>query len=140
MQSVDELVDTLRKTGGRITPQRIAVLDAISASDSHPTIDYIFDEVVAKQPSLSRKTVYQIVYDLANIGAVSLVDVGTGQLRIDPTVENEHDHFVCSDCQCVFDVARKRKADPSEEVRSFGEIRSVDVVYRGTCNDCTTKQ
>lgn len=140
MQTVSELVDALRNAGGRVTPQRIAVLDAISASNSHPTVDDIFDEVLSKQPSLSRKTVYQIVNDLANLGAVGLVDVGTGQVRIDPTIEREHDHFVCSNCSRVFDIARKRKTTLTEEVLAFGEIQSVDVVYRGLCHDCSSSQ
>lgn len=138
MQTVEDLVENIRLSGGRITPQRIAVIDAISLSDSHPTVDQIFDEVVEKQPSLSRKTVYQIVNDLAEIGAISLVDVGTGQVRIDPTVEREHDHFVCSQCQCVFDIARKRKSAPSEEVLAYGNVESVDVVYRGLCRECSS--
>lgn len=138
MQSVDELVETLRVSGGRVTPQRIAVLDAISTSDSHPTVDAIFDEVLQKQPSLSRKTVYQIVYDLADIGAISLVDVGTGQLRIDPTVETEHDHFVCSKCNSVFDIDRKKKTTVSQDVLAYGEIQNVDVVYRGVCHECAS--
>ncbi len=136
MKSTAELVETLRETGGRITPQRIAVLDAISINESHPTVDEIFDEVVEKQPSLSRKTVYQIVYDLADIGAISLVDVGTGQVRIDPTVEYEHDHFVCSQCRKVSDIARRKPAPPAQDVLAFGEIESVDVVYRGVCREC----
>lgn len=136
MQPIAELIETLRASGGRITPQRIAVVEAIGKSISHPTVDEIFDEVVITQPSLSRKTVYQIVYDLADIGAISLVDVGTGQLRIDPTVEYEHDHFVCSQCRSVFDVERKRSPRPNKQVLEHGEIESVDVVYRGYCRNC----
>lgn len=119
-----------------MTPQRIAVLDAINDSMTHPTVDELFDTVVESQPSLSRKTVYQIVNDLADIGAISLVDVGTGQVRIDPTVEHAHDHFVCSSCKHVFDVDRRTSAQPTHEVLAFGEIESVDVVYRGICRDC----
>lgn len=140
MQNVDELVEQLRHAGGRVTPQRIAVLNAISTNDAHPTVDDIFDEVSIKQPSLSRKTVYQIVNNLASIGAVNLVDVGTGQVRIDPTVEHVHDHFVCSNCSQVFDIPRKRKTTLSEDALAFGEIQSVDVVYRGLCHDCSSSQ
>lgn len=136
MLSVQELVETLRSAGGRVTPQRIAVLEAISASTNHPTVDELYDTVVSSQPSLSRKTVYQIVYALADVGAVALVDVGTGQLRIDPTVEHEHDHFVCTQCQCVGDVSRSVMPRPNKDVRNFGQVHSVDVVYRGICQQC----
>jgi len=127
----------MRASGGRVTPQRVAVMEAISKSDSHPTVDYLFEEVSISQPSLSKKTVYQIVNDLADIGAISLVDVGTGQLRIDPTVEHAHDHFVCTKCSCVIDIPKKKATKVSSQVDQYGAIESVEVVYRGICNNCT---
>jgi len=137
VQEIQELTESIRAAGGRVTPQRVAVIEAISRSDSHPTIDHLFEEVCVSQPSLSRKTVYQIVNDLAGIGAISLVDVGTGQLRIDPTVENAHDHFVCSNCKCVFDIDRKKAPKVSSSAGKYGAVESVDVVYRGICNNCS---
>ena len=71
MQSVDELVDVLRTNGGRITPQRIAVLEAISGDESHPSVDAIFARITKSQPALSLKTVYQIVKELDQLGAIS---------------------------------------------------------------------
>lgn len=136
MLSIEELVESMRASGGRITPQRIAVLETISESNTHPTVDEIFDEVLTKQPSLSRKTVYQIVNDLSEIGAISLVDVGTGQVRIDPTVEHEHDHFVCAQCSSVFDITRTRRPKAFQNVSEYGQVNNVDIVYRGICNNC----
>lgn len=140
MQSVTEIVDEVRMRGGRVTPQRVAVIEAIYDSTNHPTVDEIFDHISDSQPSLSRKTVYQIVYDLEKMGAVSLVDVGTGQLRIDPTVEHEHDHFVCSNCRSVFDINTSKKTLPQKDVLALGEIESVDVVYRDVCRDCSSSK
>ena len=140
MLEVEELTDSIRAAGGRVTPQRVAVMEAIGRSSSHPTIDQLFEEVIVNQPSLSKKTVYQIVKDLAEIGAISLVDVGTGQLRIDPTVEISHDHFVCAKCKCVFDIKRKKISTVSLDTNQYGEVHSVDVVYRGHCNNCSNPE
>ncbi len=136
MQQVQDLIESIRAAGGRVTPQRIAVIEEIRKSDSHPTIDYLFDKVNVAQPSLSKKTVYQIVNDLAEIGAVSLVDVGTGQLRIDPYVEHSHDHFVCTKCKSVVDVPSEIKTSISTKIDQYGEINSIDTVYRGICKKC----
>lgn len=136
MQSVEELVEEIRGSGGRVTPQRVAVLEAISSSKTHPTVDDVYDKVVKKQSSLSRKTVYQIVYDLADLGAINLVDVGTGQLRVDPTVEAAHDHFVCSQCKAVIDIMRNSQPAIRKDISQLGKVESIDVVYRGICRDC----
>jgi Fe2+ or Zn2+ uptake regulation protein len=136
---VQELTESIRVAGGRVTPQRVAVIEAIGQSTSHPTVDQLFEKVSISQPSLSRKTVYQIVNDLAGIGAIALVDVGTGQLRIDPTVEHTHDHFVCSKCKCIFDIERKKLPTVSSSARKFGDVESIDVVYRGICKNCSKR-
>ena len=137
MLTVAEIVEDVRTRGGRVTPQRVAVIEAIYGSTNHPTVDEIFDYIADSQPSLSRKTVYQIIYDLEEMGAISLVDVGTGQLRIDPTIEHEHDHFVCTTCKCVFDIERTKRSVPQLRAFEFGNIDTMDVVYRGVCNSCS---
>jgi len=137
MLSVAEIVEDVRERGGRVTPQRVAVIEAIYGSTNHPTVDEIFDHIADSQPSLSRKTVYQIVYDLEEMGAISLVDVGTGQVRIDPTIEHEHDHFVCTECKGVFDIERTKPTVPQAQAFDFGNINSMDVVYRGVCKSCS---
>ncbi len=137
MQSVTELVDVLRRGGGRITPQRVAVLEAISGNETHPTVDDIFAQVSKTQPMLSLKTVYQIVNDLDKMGAVSLVDLGTGKLRVDPFVEEDHDHFVCTNCNCVYDVKRAKKSIQQKQITEVGEIEKTEVIYKGICTCCS---
>ena len=137
MQTVAELVDVLRSSGGRVTPQRVAVLEAISGNESHPTVDDIFAQVSKSQPMLSLKTVYQIVNDLDKMGAVSLVDIGTGQLRVDPFIEEDHDHFLCTQCNCVYDVKRTKKASQRQEISEVGNVEKTEVIYKGICKCCS---
>ncbi len=139
MQSIDNLVEVLRANGGRITPQRVAVLEAISGNETHPSVEDIFASVSKTQPTLSLKTVYQIVKDLDQLGAVSLVDLGTGQLRVDPFVEEEHDHFLCTNCASVYDVERTRKTSSTTKVTDFGEVEKTEIIYKGICKNCKVK-
>ncbi|MBP9114927.1 MAG: transcriptional repressor [Acidimicrobiia bacterium] len=138
MQSVIELVSLLRSGGGRITPQRVAVLEAISGNHSHPTIDEIFAKVSKDQPTLSLKTVYQIVSDLDTLGAINLIDLGMGQLRVDPYVEDDHDHFVCSECKSVYDVLRNEDYI-NNKISEYGKIDKTEVIYKGICKSCAKR-
>ena len=138
MQTIEQLVDVLRQGGGRITPQRIAVLEAISGNETHPTVEDVFDKVSKNQPMLSLKTVYQIVNELDAMGAVSLIDIGTGKIRIDPFIEEEHDHFVCTNCDCVYDVKRARKIQ-QKQLMDFGKVDKTEVIYKGICTSCNCK-
>ena len=55
-------------------------------------------------PNVSLKTVYQTLHDLAELGEISALDLGTGSARFDPNVESSHHHLVCRSCGKVRDV------------------------------------
>jgi Fe2+ or Zn2+ uptake regulation protein len=90
-------------------------------------------------PTISLKTVYQTVHDLEAMGEVTVLDVGTGAIRVDPNVEHAHHHLVCSRCgnvrDVLVDVADLRV--PARYRREF-HIEAVEVVFRGLCESCTT--
>src|SRR3546814_14252930 len=48
-------------------------------------------------PTISLRTVYQTLNDLAAMGELNALDLGTGSTRFDPTVEPHH-HMVCDSC------------------------------------------
>jgi Fur family transcriptional regulator, stress-responsive regulator len=85
--------------------------------------------------------VYQTLNDLAELGAISVLDVGTGSARFDPNVENTHHHLVCRSCGKVRDLA----ADlPGLTVSARGAqgfvVDSAEVVFRGLCDECRGSQ
>ena len=55
-------------------------------------------------PSISLRTVYQTLNDLAEMGEIQALDLGTGSTRFDPNID-EHHHLVCERCGLVRDVA-----------------------------------
>ena len=55
-------------------------------------------------PNVSLKTVYQTLNDLAELGEITALDLGTGAARFDPNVESTHHHLVCRSCGKVRDV------------------------------------
>ena len=87
-------------------------------------------------PTLSLKTVYQTLNDLASMGELQLLDVGTGSTRFDPNTDPHH-HLVCTACGRVRDVYAEFDdlRVPSRHWDDF-TIRSADVVFRGICDTC----
>ena len=68
----------------------------------------------------------------------SLLDLGTGSVRVDPNVEHAHHHLVCSGCGSVRDVpadfADVRRARAGTGAAS--RVEAVEVIFRGVCDDC----
>ncbi len=93
-------------------------------------------------PNVSLKTVYQTLNDLADLGAIAVLDVGTGSARFDPNVETTHHHLVC---RSLRQGARRGGGLPGAPGAQGGpaqgfEVDSAEVVFRGLCDDCKGSQ
>jgi Fe2+ or Zn2+ uptake regulation protein len=138
MHSVDELTELFREAGLRVTPQRQAIFGLLQGDVSHPTVEALFDRARVLMPALSLKTVYQTVHDLEGLGEVHVLDLGTGSVRVDPNVEDEHHHLICTSCGRVRDlpVAYDDLHVPPRWRRGF-TVDDVVVIFRGRCEDCS---
>jgi Fe2+ or Zn2+ uptake regulation protein len=139
MQTSDELTTLFRDRGLRVTPQRQAIFRLLYGNDRHPTVDALHEAARLEMPTISLKTVYQTVHDLEALGQVSLLDLGTGSVRVDPNVESEHHHIVCSSCGLVHDVEIAEVPKLPPRYRREFHSDAVDVIFRGVCNDCAAR-
>jgi Fe2+ or Zn2+ uptake regulation protein len=140
MKTAEELTSLFRDQGLRVTPQRQAIFRMLHGNDGHPTVEALYDSARAEMPTISLKTVYQTVHDLEAMGEVSLLDLGTGSVRVDPNVEHEHHHLICGSCGKVRDapVQLPILRVPARMRRGFS-VSSVEVNFRGLCDDCATR-
>jgi len=133
----DELTQRFRAEGLRVTPQRQVIFRLLHGNDEHPTVEALHDAARAEMPTISLKTVYQTVHDLEAMGEVTLLDLGTGSVRVDPNVEHPHHHLICTRCRKVRDVIVDvgPLQVPASARRGF-TVADVEVHFRGVCDDC----
>ncbi|MGZ4756666.1 MAG: Fur family transcriptional regulator [Acidimicrobiia bacterium] len=139
MQAADELTGLFRAEGLRVTPQRQVIFRLLTGNDRHPTVDSLYDAARAEMPTISLKTVYQTVHDLEALGQVTLLDLGTGSVRVDPNVEAEHQHLVCSSCGLVCDVPLAEVPKLPARFRRDFRADAVEVIFRGECEQCAAQ-
>jgi len=137
VKSADQLTEQFRANGLKVTPQRLSIFRAVSGSAAHPTAESVYAAVSAEMPTISLRTVYQTLNDLAAMGELQALDVGTGSTRFDPNLEPHH-HLVCTDCGRIVDVHGEL---PSVAVPSGGEadgfeVTATEIVFRGRCGTC----
>ncbi len=140
MTPVDQLTAAFRERGLRVTPQRQAIFRLLDGNDAHPTVESLYESARREMPTISRKTVYQTVHDLESMGEVSLLDLGTGSVRVDPNVEDPHQHLICVRCGKVRDVmvdVGSIALPPSS--RGGFTVADVEVQFRGTCDECAAE-
>jgi Fe2+ or Zn2+ uptake regulation protein len=137
MQSPDALTNLFKSNGRKITAQRQCIFRALQGDVTHPSAERVHERVRREMPNVSLKTVYQTLNDLADLGAISVLDVGTGSARFDPNVETGHHHLVCRSCGKVRDLALDVPGLHVASRASQGfDVQSAEVVFRGLCDEC----
>ena len=93
----DRLISTLRDSGYKVTPQRLAICNYVLSSKEHPTAEQIHSEIVKKHPAISLNTVYQTMDMLIELGLVQEMRFGGSSSRFDPNT-SLHANINCQNC------------------------------------------
>lgn len=96
-----EQTQRLRRLGLRATPQRVLVLEALSARPGHHSADEILRWVAARYPAINLATIYRSLDALASAGLVTQTDLGGGVMSYELAGEEGHHHLICQRCGAV---------------------------------------
>ena len=99
---LDQIRERFIKAGLKATHQRMVVYQALCASKSHPSSDWIYDQVQPEIPSITLATVYNVLDSLVDAGLAKRVMSSKGSMRYDGRVDHHH-HLVCSNTQEIMD-------------------------------------
>jgi Fe2+ or Zn2+ uptake regulation protein len=129
-------VESLRAHGLRLTEPRRLILEAVRATDAHPSAFAVYRKVRRRLPRVSLATVYRNLRRLAAEG-VLLERADTDGLRFDGNT-GRHDHFTCLACRRVFDVppAPNARARHNVAARTGFEVLEHRVEFYGLCAVC----
>ena len=88
-------IEMMNKKGLRITPQRLAVLDAVRELKSHPTAENVLDYIKSHHPNIATGTVYKTLDTFVKKGIIKKVNTEKNIQRFDSVLEKHH-HLYCS--------------------------------------------
>ena len=92
----------LKKSNLKVTPQRMAVLEALSSLKNHPTADKIKEYVVKNHPNIAVGTIYKTLETFVEKGLVEKVKTARDVMRYDAVFEKHH-HLYCEDTEHIED-------------------------------------
>ncbi len=123
--------------GLRMTPSRRAILSVLEVSCDHPTAEDICRLVRERLPRTSLATVYRNLEQLAQGGAIRVIEDGRNQRHYD-AVLTPHYHVRCSKCGQVVDAPiDAQDALEREAAEASGyEITGHQLSFTGTCTEC----
>ena len=100
--SIGEIKDKLVEKGLKITPQRIAILEAIYTLSNHPTAEMIKEHIKDTHPGIASATVYKVLDVLEESQLIRRVKTGRDIKRYDGIV-GDHHHLYSSESEEIRD-------------------------------------
>jgi Fur family transcriptional regulator, peroxide stress response regulator len=98
----EEYSNKLIAKGLKVTPQRIAILQAIVKLNNHPTAENIIDYIRKNHPNIATATVYKVLDALVSSELIIKVKTERDVMRYDAMM-NSHHHLYCSESDRIED-------------------------------------
>jgi Fur family transcriptional regulator, ferric uptake regulator len=124
--SADQILESLRERGLRMTPQRRAIVREIMATDGHISPPEVARRVRERVPGVNPSTIYRTLDLLEELGILSHAHLETGA-EYHRIAEGRHVHLICSNCG----------ADDSLSIGEADRLKSVINRHSGFAPDFT---
>lgn len=123
----------------RYSRQREAILTVLQGTDTHPTADWVHQQVRGEIPNISLGTVYRNLTRLEGMGQIRRLKE-EGQSRFDANL-TPHDHFRCLRCNNIFDIhlSLDHMTDSLSSDLPF-KITGMNLELLGECDECHNKE
>jgi Fur family transcriptional regulator, peroxide stress response regulator len=101
---IDEIRNKLVEKGLKVTPQRMAILEAIIKLNNHPAAENIIDYIRKNYPNIATATVYKVLDALVANKLIEKVKTERDVMRYDAIMESHH-HIYYSDSDRIEDYS-----------------------------------
>jgi Fur family peroxide stress response transcriptional regulator len=99
---ITEIRDKLIEKKLKVTPQRIAIMEAVVKLNNHPTAENIIEYISKNHPNIATATVYKVLEALVENGLIKKVKTDKDIMRYDGMLENHH-HLYSSESDRIED-------------------------------------
>lgn len=120
----------------RNTSQKQVILDYVRGVNTHPTAEEIFSAIKERLPNVSRATVYRVLQQFKRRGEIK--ELPTHVRRYDGDL-SKHYHFICNECNGVFDVFNSVEEMRVNDKVDLGRVKVYEVYFYGECKSCNAK-
>lgn len=120
----------------RESKQKIAILNAIRHTSSHPDAGWIYEQVRQEMPRISLGTIYRNLNVLERDGEIRRLEIGMqGRYEVNG---DKHCHFRCERCGAIVDVHLSADSELDGKVsKDTGfSVRRHYLEFAGYCQGC----
>ena len=100
----NRLLAKLQSCNYRLTPQRMALLRLLAASEGHPSASQLYVQIKTQFPTTSLATVYKTLNVLKEMDEMLELGFRDDDNRYDGNKPYPHPHLICARCRCILDL------------------------------------
>ena len=126
----------------RYSAKREAILQLIQSTKTHPSAEWVFQQLKPQFPDLSLGTVYRNLAAFRQDGTLTSVGVVNGQERFDAETA-PHTHFICGSCGQVcdmFDLIVPEELVKAPSQKEGVRVDHYQLTFQGVCKNCLKKE
>ena len=133
----EDLIGQLKEKGLKITPQRLAIIDALVENcHVHPGTTMIFNESRKKAGRVSLSTVYATLKEFSENGLIKQLQFDRMENRYDSNL-SDHVNLICKRCGKIVDYPIPAPLEPRDIARKSGfVVTDTRMEFHGYCGDC----
>ncbi len=137
MINKEDLIGQLKEKGLKLTPQRLAIIDAlVEKRHVHPGATLILNEARKKAKRVSLSTVYATLKEFSECGLIKQLEFDRMENRYDGDL-SEHINLICRRCGTIIDYYITAPLEPKDIARKSGfVVTDTRMEFYGYCRDC----
>lgn len=125
------------KENRKHSKKRDEILRVLHSTKSHPSAQWIYEQLKPTIPDLSMGTVYRNLSLFRREGDIACVGTVNGEERFDGNTQL-HSHFICDNCGAVIDIAHEEDTLDDKDIskKTKHQIDYHNIIFHGKCKTC----
>jgi len=121
----------------RQSKQRNRILEVLQSVETHPTADWLYEQLKNEFPKLSLGTVYRNLSTLIDQGLVKKIHFGSTFDRFEANIK-PHYHLICESCGKILDFEMPIYDDLNKQAKKLTnfKIQHHKLEFYGVCENC----
>ena len=123
---------------GKHFRKRDAILNCVRCTTTHPSAEWVYENVRTQIPDISLATVYRNLSLFKEQGLIRSLGTVNGVERFDGNTE-PHVHFICTQCGGVQDppeISVPEELNSAVARSSGGRVENCQLSFTGICGEC----
>ncbi len=140
-QRMARFEEACRKSGAKLTHQRMEIFREVAQTGGHPDAEKVFEGVRKRMPTISMDTVYRTLWWLKDLDLIAVLGPARERVRFDANLSRHH-HFVCTQCGLTRDFYSDEldRLELPDSVLPIGHAEKTQVEVKGICHKCAVEE